>query len=286
MWLKMADIGIVGYGFVGMAVNEAFKGENNILFYDIDESKKPSPLEEVVRHSEFIFVCLPTPFKESKDGKNLGIDLTIIDENIRQVSSGTVGTDKIIIIKSTVIPGTTQRYAETYPDSNFCFSPEFLREAYYLEDAVNPDRIVIGAFNNQVLRRVIGLHKQRFPYVKIISTNPTVAEMIKYANNSFLAMKVMYANEMHDLCEKLGIEWEDVKEGIVADRRIGETHLEVTSDRGYGGKCFPKDVKALLALAQKLGIKMPLLTATDRRNEEIRKRKDWLDIPFVRTEEE
>ncbi len=282
----MADIGIVGYGFVGMAVNEAFKGENNILFYDIDESKKPSPLEEVVRHSEFIFVCLPTPFKESKDGKNLGIDLTIIDENIRQVSSGTVGTDKIIIIKSTVIPGTTQRYAETYPDSNFCFSPEFLREAYYLEDAVNPDRIVIGAFNNQVLRRVIGLHKQRFPYVKIISTNPTVAEMIKYANNSFLAMKVMYANEMHDLCEKLGIEWEDVKEGIVADRRIGETHLEVTSDRGYGGKCFPKDVKALLALAQKLGIKMPLLTATDRRNEEIRKRKDWLDIPFVRTEEE
>ena len=119
----MSDMGIIGYGIVGKAVEYGFKDLNNIRFYD--KYKKSDSLEEVINSSEFIFVCLPTPYSISKRG----IDLDIMDENIENISRLSGGTDKIIIMKSSVLPGTTRDYAVKYKDCNFCFNPEFLTEA-------------------------------------------------------------------------------------------------------------------------------------------------------------
>ncbi len=231
----------------------------------------------VVKKSEFVFVCLPTPIKEEEKG----IDLSIIEESVEKITKWTNGTNKIIVIKSTVIPGTTATFIKRYTKSLFAFNPEFLTEANYLQDFVNADRTIIGAANDEVSRRVVALYQQQFPKTPIFQTDPTTAEMVKYMANCFLATKVIYANEMYDICVKLGIKYEEVKKMVVADRRIYDSHLDVTSLRGFGGKCFPKDLLALLAMVKSNGVDTTLLDAVWRKNLKIRKVHDWEEIPFV-----
>ena len=270
----MARIGIVGYGVVGQAVAYGFS-KHEIHIYD---KYKPSEgLKSVVKKSDYIFICLPTPIKDEKSG----IDLSIVDENIERIAPQIAGSDKIIIIKSTVVPGTTVGYSKRFPKTLFCFNPEFLREASFLQDFVSTDRVIIGAENNLVFRRVSSLYQNLLPNTKIFRTDPTTAEMVKYMANCFLATKVIFANEMYEICEKLGIKYEEVKEMVVADHRIYDSHLNVTSLRGFGGKCLPKDLLALRALAQKLGVDTRLLDAVWKKNLKIRKVRDWEKIPFA-----
>ncbi len=271
----MSNIGIIGYGIVGKATAYGFKDGNNIKYYD--KYKDSDSLRDVVKFSEFIFVCLPTPYKKDK------IDLSIMDENIDKIAELSKNTDKIIIIKSSVVPGTTRNYSKKYKNNKFCFNPEFLTEANYLEDFVNADRIVIGADNDKIGLRVINLYRERFPKTPIYNTDLTTAEMVKYMANCLLATKVIFANEIYDLCEKLGIEYEEVKKMVSADRRIGATHLDVTSARGFGGKCFPKDIIALIGLYKELGIDSSLLETFWRKNLRIRKIRYWEEIPFVKS---
>lgn len=279
-WLTPASLGIIGYGFVGQAVAYGF-GESDknskaqILFYD--KFKDSTPLKEVINKSEFIFICLPTPMKENESG----IDLGIIDEMLSEITKLTDNTNKIIVIKSTTVPGTTLEYAKKYPDSNFAYNPEFLTEANYLEDFVNADRTVIGATNDLVSRRVVVLYRQRFPRQKIFQTDPTTAEMVKYMANAYLSTKVLFANEMYEICQSLGTKYEEVKEMVVADHRIENTHLDVTTTRGFGGKCFPKDIVALIARAKELGVDAKLLETVWEKNKKIRKTHDWEEIPFA-----
>jgi len=272
----MTNIGIIGYGIVGQAIEHAFKDQNSILFYD--KFKPSMPLKEVVEKSEFIFICLPTPFKNDK------IDLSIIDENLKEITKFTNNTDKIIILKSTIIPGTTKSYSRLYPNTKFCFSPEFLREANYLYDAINPDRIIIGAEDLNVKKKVLDIFKKKFPNVTIFETDPTTAETVKYMANCFLATKVIFANEIYDLCQKLNINYEDVKKMLVADKRMGNTHFDVTQERGFGSKCFPKDIVALIGLYKDLNVDSSLLGAVWKKNLKIRKVKDWEGIPFVKSD--
>jgi nucleotide sugar dehydrogenase len=269
----MANIGIIGYGFVGEAVEHGFKDTHNIKIYD--KYKQSDSFEDTVNSSEFIFICLPTPYKEDK------IDLSIMNESIEQIAKFVEGTDKIIIIKSTAIPGTTKSYSKKYPNVNFCFNPEFLREAHHLEDFLNPDRTIIGSDNEKVKKRLEELYRERFPNTQIILTNSTAAEMSKYAANALLATKVIFANEIFDLCQKLDIDYGDVKKMVMADRRIGTSHLSVTEQRGFGGKCFPKDLIALLGVFKELGVDSSLLKTVNEKNLKIRSEKDWDKIPFV-----
>ena len=274
------NIGIIGYGIVGQALAYGFsrpeiKSAYTISFYD--KYKKSLALESVVRKSEFIFICLPTPMKSDESG----IDLSIIEKTIKKIVSRSNNTDKIIVIKSTVIPGTTAFFEKKYPKTKFCFNPEFLTEANYLEDFVNADRTIVGANNGLVSRRVITLFKQRFPHMKVFQTDPTTAEMVKYMANSYLATKVIFANQMFDLCQKLGITYEEVKSMVVADHRIFDSHMDITSERGFGGKCFPKDTVALIGLAKSLGVNLDLLSTAWKINKKIRKMKDWEEIPFA-----
>ncbi|MBI2012194.1 UDP-glucose/GDP-mannose dehydrogenase family protein [Candidatus Daviesbacteria bacterium] len=274
MDLPKAKIGIIGYGIVGQALANGFKGDE-IYFYD--KFKDSDFLDEVVKKSEFIFITLPTPMFDDESG----IDLSIIDENISKIAPLAANSDKIVVIKSTVVPGTTASYEKKYPKTHFAFNPEFLREATYMEDFMNPDRTIIGASNDLVSRRLVVLYKSRFPQIPIFQTDPTSAEMVKYMANAYLSMKVIFANQMQKLCEALGIKYEEVKKLVVADKRIEDTHLDVTTVGGFGGKCFPKDVTALLGFAKEKGVDLSLMEEVWRINKKIRKVKDWLEIPFA-----
>ncbi len=275
-----AKLGIIGYGIVGQALAYGFsqpdiKNKYEIKYYD--KYKETDSLESVVSGSEFIFICLPTPMKANESG----IDLSIIEDSIAQISKFTNGTDKIIVIKSTVVPGTTASLEKKYPKTNFAFNPEFLTEANYLEDFVNADRNVIGANNDLTSRRVVALYRQRFPHTKIFQTDSTTAEMVKYMANAFLATKVIFANEMFTLCQALGIKYEEVKSMVVADHRIIDSHLDVTTAKGFGGKCFPKDVVALIGRAKELKVETKLLETVWSINKRIRNVADWEEIPFA-----
>jgi len=267
-------IGIIGYGIVGQAVQYGFSNEEIHIY---DKYKKSESLKEVVEKSDYIFVCLPTPIKSDRSG----IDLTIVNSVIKKIVSLSKGTDKIIIIKSTVIPGTTKKYIQKYQQSLFCFNPEFLRERSFLQDFVNTDRIIIGTENNLVFRRVSSLYQKIMPKVPIFQTDTTSAEMVKYMTNCFLATKVIFANEMYEICQKLGVKYEEIKKMVVADSRIFDSHLDVTTLRGFGGKCFPKDLLALIALAQKKNVDTKILDAVWSKNLKIRKVHDWEEIPFA-----
>lgn len=274
------NIGIIGYGIVGQALAYAFsrpetKRSYKILFYD--KYKESSLLSEVAKRSEFIFICLPTPMKADESG----IDLSVIDEAIKKINRYSDNTEKVVVIKSTVVPGTTVKFEKKYPKTKFCFIPEFLTEANYLDDFINADRTIIGSNDDLVSRRLVSLFKQRFPSTRIFQTDPTTAEMVKYMANIYFATKVIFANQIFDLCEKLGIKYEEVKSMAVADRRIFDSHLNITTERGFGGKCFPKDIIALLGLAEGLDVDLDLISTVWKINKKIRNGKDWEKIPFA-----
>lgn len=270
-------IGIIGYGYVGQAVAYGF---SNAEIHIYDKYKDGfETLAKVVKKSEFIFLCLPTPIREDESG----IDLSIIEDSVRKITKFTDKTDKIVIIKSTTVPGTTSSFIKKYPKTLFAYNPEFLTEANYLQDFVNTDRTIVGASNDQVSLRVVALYRQQFTKTPIFQTDPTTAEMVKYMSNCYLASKVIFANEMYDVCEKLGIKYEEVKKMVTADHRIFDSHLDITSFRGFGGKCFPKDLLALRALAKKNGVDTTILDAVWKKNLSVRKVHDWEEIPFVVT---
>ena len=271
----MAKIGVVGYGYVGRAVEYGFKDKNEVLVYD--KYLKLLPLEKVVGEAEFVFICVPTPM----DKNYSHIDLSIVEEVTAEViaTAKSRGREVLVVIKSTVIPGTTERLGKKYKWPAIVFNPEFLTEANYLEDFVKSDRIVIGGRRDKDRQRLVELYRDSFLQTKIFTTDTTTAEMVKYMANVFLATKVMFGNEMYNLCEKLGIKYEEVKEMVVADKRIHDSHLDVTTERGFGKKCLPKDTVALLGLARELGVKMEVVEAVWRENLEIRKVRDWEEIP-------
>ncbi|OGE19645.1 hypothetical protein A3J19_02045 [Candidatus Daviesbacteria bacterium RIFCSPLOWO2_02_FULL_41_8] len=280
--ISPAKLGIIGYGIVGQALAYGFsqseiKDKYEIRYYD--KYKETESLESVVSGSEFIFICLPTPMKADESG----IDLSIIEDSIAEITKYTDDTSKIIVIKSTVSPGITASLGKKYPKSNFAMNPEFLTEANYLEDFVAADRNVVGANNDLVSRRLVALYRQRFPHTKIFQTDTTTAEMVKYMANAYLATKVIFANEMFALCQALGIKYEEVKSMVVADHRIFDSHLDVTTAKGFGGKCFPKDVVALIGRAKELRVDPKLLETVWNINKKIRKVRDWEEIPFAVT---
>lgn len=274
----MADkfkLGIIGYGVVGQALANGFK-DDQILYFD-KFKETSTPFEEVISQSDYIFICLPTPMFTDESG----IDLGIIEEMVAKTTQLTDRTDKIVVIKSTVVPGTTKKFKDLYPQTKFVFNPEFLTEAHYLEDFINPDRTIIGSFDYESGEKIAQLYRTRFPNVPVFITDPTTAELAKYMSNCYLALKVGFANQFYDLAQVLGIDYTEVKKLVVADKRIENTHLDVTAERGFGSKCFPKDMVSLLGLAKDLNVDLSILKSTWEYNKKVRKIHDWDEIPFA-----
>ena len=264
------NIGIVGQGFVGTAVNEGLKQYHNIETYDIAKTSTCKSLADLSEKSDVVFVCLPTPMK--KDG-SCHIDIvesTLLGLNI-------INECKTIVVKSTIPPGTTEKWNSLFTNIQVVFNPEFLTEANAIEDFKNQNRIIIGG-PRPATTKVKRVFAKAFPKVPIIKTGSTIAEMVKYFLNSFLATKVSFANEMYQICEGLGIDYDKVTEYAIYDERLGKSHLNVPGpdgDFGYGGHCFPKDVKALINVAQDLLIEPHMLIATNEKNNKVRKNRDW-----------
>jgi nucleotide sugar dehydrogenase len=265
----MKSIGIIGQGFVGTAVNEGLAKHYKIETYDIVKDSTCSSLEELYSKSNIIFLCLPTPME--KDGS---CHLGIIEPVLKELNE--LGKT-IVVVKSTIPPGTTEKWNKRYTNIDIVFNPEFLTEANSIEDFKNQNRIIVGG-PRPATTKVARVFRKAFPKVPIIKTGSTYAEMVKYVTNTFLATKVSFANEMYEICEYLDIDYDKVIEYATHDDRLGYSHWNVPGpdgDFGYGGHCFPKDVKALINVAQDLLIEPHMLIATDSKNDKIRNNRDW-----------
>lgn len=262
-------IGIIGQGFVGNAVYQKFKKYYKIDTFDLDWTKANSTKEGVLEN-KIIFVCLPTPMDEV--GR---CDTSIVESAIKDISE--FGKSEIVVIKSTITPGTTQKLNEKYTNLHIVFNPEFLTERNAVKDYENQNRIILGG-PRPATTELKQVFSKAFPNAHIIKTDSTHAEMVKYLTNTFLSVKVSFANEMYQLCEKLGIDYDKVIEYATMDKRLGESHWGVPGhdgDFGFGGHCFPKDLAALLYLTHELNTTNNVLTATQKTNDSVRKNRDW-----------
>ena len=267
-------IGIIGMGYVGTALKESFKSYHKIETYDLDCSLSScDSINTLISKAQIIFLCVPTPMN-----KNGSCDLSVIEGIITEISSCIENkTEKIIIIKSTIPPGATEKLNNVYHKFNIIFNPEFLTEVNFIEDFKNQNRIILGGLKT-VTAKIKQIYIKIFPKAEIIETDSTHAEMVKYFANTFLATKVSFANEMKMICDKLDIDYNKVVEYAIYDDRLGDSHWSVPGPDGklgFGGSCFPKDINALISVASELGIDSKLLKSAWETNLKVRPEKDW-----------
>lgn len=254
-------IGIIGQGFVGTAIREKLKEdffifawdktwENSKTFGKSDGLKamanNTGQMDDIVRNADVIFVCVPTPMFENGE-----CDISIVESVVKQVAELAEKMDKspILIIKSTVPPGTTERLNNISKRVGVTFSPEFLTEKNAVEDFKNQNRIVLGIDYMEVVEPIKSIFDVSFPDADIIVINSKEAEMTKYTTNLFLATKVSFFNDIYTLCQHLKINYDNVIEATMHDPRIGKSHYMVPGhdgDRGYGGHCLPGNYEVTL----------------------------------------
>jgi UDPglucose 6-dehydrogenase len=261
-------IGIIGQGYVGTALKVGFQYYYNVETYDkFDLAKSTrSSIKRVVEFTDVIFVCVPTPMR-----KNGTCYTGIVEEVIREINETADG--HIIIIKSTVPPGTTDRINDEYTHSTVIFNPEFLTEANFIDDFKNQNRIILGG-DRKGTSKVRQLYSRLFPYATIVKTGAKHAEMVKYFTNCFLATKVSFANEMKYICDSIDLDYDKVVEYATYDERLGKSHWSVPGpdgDLGFGGHCLPKDLSAMINGFDTMG----LLEAVENVNDQVRENRDW-----------
>ena len=269
-------IGIIGKGFVGSAVQFGFSPNTGcdaiVKVYDKNPERSQHSLEEVVNTSDYIFLSVPTPSNE-----NGTINLDIVDAALKDINNQE-NKNCIILLRSTMTPGSTDLFEKKYPELNLVFNPEFLTERSANFDFINQSRFILGGSKENV-EKVAELYRWRFgKSISIIETNTQTAELIKYMNNCFFATKVSFMNEMKLVAEKCNVDWEMAVEGFIRDGRIGHSHLHVPGHdgkRGFGGSCFPKDIQAMMRLGESLNIDMNTLSGAWQTNLNVRPEKDW-----------
>ena len=262
------NIGIIGQGYVGTAIKLGFEPHYNVLTYDkFDLAKSThSKISDLVEETKIIFVCVPTPMR--KDGTCY---TGIVEEVIREINE--TADDHIVVIKSTVPPGTTDRFNHEFSNVTVIFNPEFLTEENFLDDFKNQNRIILGG-SRKGTNKLRQIYSKVFPKAVIVKTGDKHAEMVKYFTNTFLATKVSFANEMYNICEQIGIDYDKVVEYAIYDERLGKSHWAVPGpdgDFGFGGHCFPKDLSAIINKFDTYG----LLESVEDVNNQVRENRDW-----------
>lgn len=252
--MNKPSIGIVGYGMVGGAVGAWFKTAKK---YDL--KKFPDGLS-TVNACDIVFICVPTPYK-----KSTGYDYRAIEATAKKISGR-----KIVVLKSTVLPGKTAELQKRYPQHTWLFNPEFLRDKSAVQDFLTPDRQIVGMAKKTAKHTAAAKLLMKIlppaPYRAI--TSSTDAELIKLFANTFLATKVVFANMMYDVAHWLGADYEAIRGGVGHDPRITTSMMSVWYEgyRGYSGKCFPKDMGALIRFGQLAKHRLPLLEVADAIN--------------------
>lgn len=252
-------IGVIGGGYVGGTIAKFYRDSGaDVKVYD--KFRPVDDLEEALKQ-DYLFIAVPTNY----DGKS--IDLSAMEDAMQNAGRSQA---KAVIIKSTVVPGTTDKFQKQYPKLKILFNPEFLTEATAFQDFNYPDRQIVG-YTSQSYDMALEVMEllPLAPFTRIVPA--AAAEMVKYYGNTWFSVKVAFANQMYDLCENLGIDYGLVADCVGADRRIGRSHLDVWHGgyRGYGGKCLPKDTRALISFAESLGVDMKLLKTVEEINKKL-----------------
>ncbi|MFB6116244.1 MAG: UDP-glucose/GDP-mannose dehydrogenase family protein [Candidatus Nanosalina sp.] len=308
---------LIGSGYLGLPLGSGFASRGHqVTCVDIDEEKVekinegvcpifeeglPELLEEqvdegnleattdtrsAVRDSDMTFLAVGTPMRD--DGS---INLDYIKQAARDAAEGLEGKDDyhVFVVKSTVVPGTTrdeiipiledESGLEAGEDFGVCMNPEFLREGTALNDFLEPDRIVIGELDESSGERLEEAYKEWD--APVMRTSLEAAELIKYASNSLLATKISFINEVGNLCKELGIDVYEVADGVGMDHRVKRDFLN--SGDGFGGSCFPKDVRALISFMEEKGVEPRLLQSTidvnvDQKTRLVDLLKDKMDV--------
>lgn len=287
----MADIAVIGTGYVGLTTGAylAHLG-HHVTCADVVEAKVEAlkrgelpihedGLEDMVRegihagrlhfvlgaipaveNAEFVFLCLPTP--QGEDGS---ADLSYVEAVAREIGPY-VRSDGIVVNKSTVPVGSANRVASLLnrDDVHVVSNPEFLREGQALFDSLHPDRIVIGAYDQEAAMRLAEIYQAL--HAPVVVTDPASAETIKYVANAFLATKVSFINAVAHFCELVGADIKDVALGMGQDKRIGFEFLK--PGPGWGGSCFPKDTRALIYMAEDRGYQFDILRSVVEVNDQ------------------
>ena len=292
-------LAIIGTGYVGLITGACFaefgyqtvcidKDQNRVN--DLNNSKCPfyepgievlldkhlnktkllsfsNSLSASIHDADIIFITVGTPSKRIEGEADLSFVWNVAEE-----ISNNINKYCIVVTKSTVPVGTTKEVksiiAKKINEKNFdvVSNPEFLREGSAINDFMRPDRVVIGCENKKSENIMKELYRPLYLLeTPLISTTVESAEIIKYASNSFLATKISFINQVADLCEKVGADVQDVAKGMGIDKRIGNKFLH--AGPGYGGSCFPKDVKAFITTAQKHDVDLSILSSVDTFNE-------------------
>ena len=301
----MKNIGIIGQGFVGTAIRDGLVHAFGVVTYDKKYSdpavrvwqkkqtvvhyeedvefyscptKDQNPIKKMVEDVDGpIFVAVPTPMK-----KDSTCDLSIVESVVSELDGlgESIGKKIVVVIKSTVVPGTTEAFNEKYKNVYVCYNPEFLVERTALEDFKSQDRIIVGG-PRKATKVIKQLYATAYPNVPVTKTSSTIAELVKYTTNCFLATKVSFANEIKQVCDSLDVDYDKVVEYAIKDKRLGGSHWSVPGPDGllgFGGSCFPKDLNALLSKAFKLNVKCNTIYGAWLTNLEVRPEKDWENL--------
>lgn len=278
-----AVVGIIGQGFVGSAMKAFFdKHQMTVLAYD---KYKPEfhPIERVVRDAHVIFVCVPTPMRQTGECYT-GIVEGVLDDIERVARDLSRPTNTFVVcVKSTVPPGFTVSQSQKRPGIRLVFSPEFLTEKNSVNDMIDANRVVVGGNMDDtriVLHFFLAADRERVSTGKcvLVHCDSQVAEMSKLFTNGLLFTKVVFSNEIYKLCQALNINYDEVRAVTSFDPRVGGSHTKVPGPDGFlgaGGHCFPKDMHNLKFVAEQVSVPEKLFSAVLARNGEVREEKDW-----------
>ncbi len=258
-------VGIIGYGFVGKALANGIKDQNNI--FKVDPKLGTSISDLIKFNPEIIFICVPTPMHD--DGSQ---DIDILKKVIHELITNSI-TAKIVV-KSTLLPNKLSEFEEV--KSSLVFNPEFLREKSANDDFINSEFIVLGGLEKNT--KAIAEFYKNHTKCKTNNyqfTDAVTACFLKYSVNTFLASKVIFFNQLYELFQVSNslVSWEDFTKMISLDDRIGKSHMQVPGHDGkfgFGGACFPKDVNALIKYSKEAGIDLSLLNKANNINNIIR----------------
>lgn len=254
-------LGIIGLGVVGGANSAGF----TLLGHEVlqhDTMWNDSTIHDVI-DAEVVFLCLPSP--QSDDGS---CDTSIIESVIQDLDNENY--NGIVCIRSTVEPGFTERMMDKFPTTTICCSPEFLRERAAADDFINHHELLaVGTDDPYVFEKIVEAHGNLPNNVKQLS--PTEAELLKYFNNSYAALRIVFANVFYELCEGLECDYSKVKDAYVKTGKTANMYLDVNKRlRGYGGMCLPKDVAALAHSLKENGFNFDLIESIKQDNEKFK----------------
>ena len=254
-------LGIIGLGTVGSANKEGFESiGHEIVGHDITLDTQITD----VFNTEITFVCVPTPSTDNGD-----CDTTIIESVIDELAE--INYKGIIAIRSTAVPGFTQSMIDKHKNLTIAFVPEFLRERCALDDFLNNHKLLaVGTHDIWVHRKMVQCHGE-LPQ-NVVHLTPNEAEVLKYYNNVYAAVRVTFANVMYEICEKLDCDYNTIKNAYIKTGKAIDMYLDVYPElRGYGGMCLPKDTKALASLIKKLDLPFNLLDVVTEDNSKVKK---------------